>query len=157
MRRCVGAQHGARIQLAGRPRGARAAAGARSHPLAQTSEPCFGPRFPSSTAQLPEPACRQRVLLGVGVCNRAACPAVTAIDIPWESRKEPYRVLAALMCVLRSPRSARHLSTCSRLTTVSCWAQDMVRAEFQKRLQGALPHDTGSGRVDHAERAGSGG
>ena len=33
--------------------------------------------------------------------------------------------------------------------------QDLVRAEFRKRLQGALPADGGSGGVEHAERAGS--
>lgn len=37
------------------------------------------------------------------------------------------------------------------------WVQDLVRAEFRKRLRGALPRDGGSGGVDHAERAGSSG
>lgn len=35
--------------------------------------------------------------------------------------------------------------------------QDLVRAEFQKRLQGALPRDGGPDGADHAERACSSG
>ena len=54
-------------------------------------------------------------------------------------------------------RAACTLSACASLPMLQHWVQDLVRAEFRKRLQGALPRDGGSGGVEHAERAGSSG